>query len=68
MSHSIQDQLLQKVQDEQVEVSIYLLSGIKLYGTIQMFDDKTIWLKNVASQLIFKHAVSTIVPSKYIEL
>ena len=64
----IQDKLLQKLKEEGVEVSIFLLSGIKLFGTIELYDKDVIWLNNVSSQMIFKHAISTVVPSKYIQL
>ncbi len=66
MSHAnlLQVPFLDRLQKDHVPVSIFLLSGIKLHGIIEGHDDAVILLKNVMTQMVFKHAVSTVVPSK----
>ncbi|MDU3874845.1 MAG: RNA chaperone Hfq [Klebsiella aerogenes] len=49
---------------ERVPVSIYLVNGIKLQGQIESFDQFVILLKNTVSQMVYKHAISTVVPSR----
>ncbi|MCF3849981.1 RNA chaperone Hfq, partial [Salmonella enterica subsp. enterica serovar Weltevreden] len=49
---------------ERVPVSIYLVNGIKLQGQIEYFDQFVILLKNTVSQMVYKHAISTVVPSR----
>lgn len=61
--HSIQDTFLEHLQQEQNTVSIFLVNGIKLHGIIDSFDEHVILLKNGITQMIFKHAVSTVVPA-----
>ena len=53
---------------ENIAVSIYLLNGIKLQGHIESYDQYVIVLNGSAPQLIYKHAISTIVPSQKITL
>lgn len=60
----LQDSFLESLHKEQAPVSIFLLSGIKLHGTIENYDDEIIMLKGAITQMIFKHAVSTVVPGK----
>ena len=65
----LHDKYLEKLCQEQVSVAVYLLNGIKLSGLIASFDSTVILLrdnKNVTEQLIYKHAISTIVPHKSI--
>lgn len=64
---SLQDPFLNVLRREKVPVSIYLISGIKLQGQIESFDNFAILLKNTVSQMIYKHAISTIVPSRNID-
>ena len=64
----LQDNFLNKVIEENISVSIYLLNGIKLQGNIHSFDQSVIVLNGQAPQLIFKHSISTIVPSKKVSL
>lgn len=59
---ALQDNFLQILVDKEVPVSIYLISGIKLQGKISSFDQHVVLLKSGISQLIYKRAVSTIVP------
>lgn len=61
---SLQDPFLNALRREKVPVSIYLISGIKLQGQVESFDNFVILLKNTVSQMIYKHAVSTIVPAR----
>ncbi|EGH07934.1 RNA-binding protein Hfq [Pseudomonas syringae] len=60
--HSLQDPYLNTLRKEKVGVSIYLVNGIKLQGTIESFDQFVILLKNTVSQMVYKHAISTVVP------
>ncbi|OUD12423.1 RNA chaperone Hfq [Thioflexithrix psekupsensis] len=66
---SLQDPFLNILRKDRVPVSIYLVNGIKLQGQVESFDQFVVLLKNVTtSQLVYKHAISTIVPSKSIKL
>jgi host factor-I protein len=65
---SLQDPYLNALRKERVPVSIYLVSGIKLQGQIESFDQFVILLRNTVSQMIYKHAISTVVPSRNIKL
>jgi host factor-I protein len=55
---------LNALRRERVPVSIYLVNGIKLQGQIESFDQFVILLKNTVSQMVYKHAISTVVPSR----
>ncbi|AFP85537.1 RNA chaperone Hfq [secondary endosymbiont of Heteropsylla cubana] len=61
---SLQDPFLNALRRERVSVSIYLVNGIKLQGQIESFDQFVILLKNNISQMVYKHAISTVVPSR----
>ena len=65
---SLQDRFLNELIKNQISVSIYLLNGIKLQGQIESFDQFVIVLNGNAPQLIYKHSISTIVPSQKINL
>ena len=67
-SAHLQDAFLDQVSAENIAVSIYLLNGIKLQGHIESYDQYVIVLNGTAPQLIYKHAISTIVPSQKITL
>lgn len=62
--HNLQDPFLNALRKERIAVSIFLVNGIKLQGQIESFDQFVILLKNTVSQLVYKHAISTVVPSK----
>ncbi len=64
--HSLQEPFLNALRKERVPVSIYLVNGIKLQGQIESFDQFVIVLRNAVSQMIYKHAISTVVPSRNI--
>lgn len=65
---SIQDPFLNALRKERVPVSIYLVNGIKLQGQIESFDQFAVLLKNTISQMVYKHAISTIVPVRNVKL
>ncbi|MGQ0594559.1 MAG: RNA chaperone Hfq [Gammaproteobacteria bacterium] len=65
---SLQEPFLNALRREHVPVSIYLVNGIKLQGQIESFDQFVVLLKNSVSQMVYKHAISTIVPSRNIKL
>ena len=62
--HTLQDPYLNALRKERVPVSIYLVNGIKLQGQIESFDQFVILLKNTVSQMVYKHAISTVVPGR----
>jgi len=66
--HTLQDPFLNALRKERVPVSIFLVNGIKLQGHVESFDQFVILLKNSVSQLVYKHAISTIVPSRSIKM
>jgi host factor-I protein len=65
---SLQDPFLNALRKERIPVSIYLVNGIKLQGQIDSFDQFVILLRNSVSQMVYKHAVSTIVPARNVRL
>lgn len=60
----LQDPVLNTLRKEKVPVSIYLVNGIKLQGQIESFDQYVVILKNSVSQMVYKHAISTVVPGR----
>jgi len=65
---SLQDPFLNALRRERVPVSIYLVNGIKLQGTIESFDQFVVLLRNTVSQMVYKHAISTVVPARNIRV
>ena len=65
---SLQDPFLNALRKERVPVSIYLVNGSKLQGQIDSFDQFVVLFKNSVSQMVYKHAISTVVPSRPINL
>ncbi len=63
-SQNLQDTFLNALRKEHTPVSIFLVNGIKLQGRVDSFDQYVIMLKNTMSQMVYKHAISTIVPGK----
>jgi host factor-I protein len=63
-AQSLQDPFLNALRRENVPVSIFLMNGIKLQGQIDSFDQFVILLKNSVNQMVYKHAISTIVPAR----
>ncbi|MDJ0927809.1 MAG: RNA chaperone Hfq [Gammaproteobacteria bacterium] len=64
----LQDPFLNMLRKEKVPVSIYLVNGIKLQGTVDSFDQFVVLLKNSVNQMVYKHAISTVVPSRNVRL
>lgn len=60
----LQDPFLNALRKEHVPVSIYLVNGIKLQGQVDAFDQYVVLLKNAVTQMVYKHAISTVVPSR----
>ena len=65
---SLQDPLLNALRRERVPVAIYLVNGIKLQGTVESFDQFVVLLRNQVSQMVYKHAISTVVPSRNVRI
>ncbi|MDH5190696.1 MAG: RNA chaperone Hfq [Gammaproteobacteria bacterium] len=65
---SLQDPFLNALRKERVPVSIFLVNGIKLQGQIESFDQFVVLLKNSVSQMVYKHAISTVVPAKNVKI
>jgi host factor-I protein len=64
----LQDPFLNALRKEHVQVAIYLVNGIKLQGQVESFDQYVILLKNTITQMVYKHAISTIVPVRSISI
>jgi host factor-I protein len=67
-TQSLQDPFLNALRKERVPVSIYLVNGIKLQGTIDSFDQFVVLLKNSVNQMVYKHAISTVVPARNVRI
>jgi len=67
-SQSLQDPFLNALRKEKVPVSIYLVNGIKLQGQIDSFDQFVVLLRNSVNQMVYKHAISTVVPARNIRV
>ncbi len=65
---ALQDPFLNALRKERIPVAIYLVNGIKLQGQVDSFDQFVVLLRNSVSQMVYKHAISTIVPSRNIKL
>ena len=65
---TLQDPFLNLLRKEKVPVSVYLVNGIKLQGTIDSFDQFVVLLKNSVNQMVYKPAISTVVPTKNVRL
>ena len=65
---TLQDPYLNTLRKERVPVSIFLVNGIKLQGQIESFDQFVVLLKNAVSQMVYKHAISTVVPARNVRI
>lgn len=65
---SLQEPFLNTLRKEHVQVSIYLVNGIKLQGQIESFDSFVVLLRNGVNQMVYKHAISTIVPMRNVRM
>lgn len=64
----LQEPYLNALRKEKVPVAVYLVNGIKLQGTIDSFDQFVLLLKNTVNQMVYKHAISTIVPTRPVSI
>lgn len=64
----LQTPFLDTLCKENIPVSVYLINGIKLQGQIESYDQYVVLLKNMVTQMVYKHAISTIVPSRPVPL
>ncbi len=65
---ALQDPFLNILRKERIPVSIYLVNGIKLQGHVESFDQFVVLLRNSVSQMIYKHAISTVVPVRAVKI
>ena len=65
---ALQDPFLNILRKERIPVSVYLVNGIKLQGQIESFDQFVVLLRNTVSQMIYKHAISTVVPTRMVKI
>lgn len=69
MAKKVQDDFLTNLSDNKISVTIFLVNGVKLQGLITFYDDQSILLRRDGhTQLIYKHAVSTIMPGSSVEI
>jgi len=64
----LQDLFLNTLRKERVPVSMFLVSGIKLLGHIESFDQYVVMLRGTTLQAVYKHAISTVLPSRDINI
>ena len=64
----LQEPYLNELRKERIQVSVYLVNGIKLQGQIESFDSFVVLLKGAVSQMVDKHAISTIVPTRNVRV
>ncbi len=64
---SLQEPFLNALRKERIQVAIYLVNGIKLQGVVESFDQFVVLLKNTVGQMVYKHAISTIVPVRNVK-
>jgi host factor-I protein len=65
---NLQDIFLNQMRKEKIPVTMYLVNGARLTGTIKGFDNFVILMKQENQQLVYKHAISTIIPERPVEL
>ena len=61
--HALQDMFLQDLRESKTLVAIFLVNGIRLHGQVEFFDNYIVAVKSTVTQLVYKHAISTIVPT-----
>lgn len=67
-NNNLQDLFLNTLRKEHIPVSIFLVNGIKLQGQIDSFDQYVVILKNAVNQMVYKHAISTVVPARSVQM
>lgn len=60
--HALQDKFLQDLRESQTLVAVFLVNGIRLQGEVEFFDNYIVAVKSTVTQLVYKHAISTIMP------
>lgn len=65
---NLQDIFLNQMRKEKIPVTMYLVNGARISGTIKGFDNFVILMKQENQQLVYKHAISTIIPERPVEL
>lgn len=65
---ALQDPFLNALRKDRIPVAIYLINGIKLQGQVESFDQFVVLLRNSVNQMVYKHAISTIVPARNVKL
>jgi len=65
---TLQEPFLNALRKEKIPVAIYLINGIKLQGQVDSFDQFVVLLKNSVNQMVYKHAISTIVPTRMVKI
>ena len=68
IKHNLQDLFLNQLRKDRIPVIIFLTNGVRLKGIIRGFDNFVVLLKDATDQLIYKHAISTIIPEKNVEI
>ena len=69
MSQNVQNTFLTQLKDDEVSVTVFLVNGVKLQGIITWFDDDTVLLRRDGyTQLIYKHSISTVMPSTPVDI
>ncbi len=69
MSQNVQDDFLNKIRDSKISVTVFLVNGVKLQGLITWFDSFSLLLRRDGhTQLIYKHAISTIMPVEAVDV
>ncbi len=69
MSQNVQEDFLNDLRQNKISVTVFLVNGVKLQGIITWFDDFSLLLKRDGhTQLIYKHAVSTIMPGTPVDI
>ena len=69
MTKNAQEDFLSDIKDNKISVTVFLINGVKLQGVITFFDDNSLLLRRDGhTQLVYKHAVSTIMPSQAVDV
>ncbi len=68
-SQNVQDVFLNHIRKNKISVTVFLVNGVKLQGVVTWFDNFSVLLRRDAhSQLVYKHAISTVMPAQPIQL
>ncbi len=69
MKVNLQDEFLAHLQKEKIQITVFLISGYQIRGLVQGFDNYTVIVQSGdTQQLIYKHAISTMVPALHVNL